>query len=98
MNKFPTENNQFLGLIVDHKLDSKNRICYKVRVPSLHYQDVSDDDLPWVYAEAQPSLLGLTTSGGAMDRGQIVYIQKLAGEGGSGLGKIISTVHNMGSS
>lgn len=86
---FPSENSEYLGWIVDHKVVN-GQILYKVRIPALHYKGVKDEHLPFVPAEYPAGLLGAVTSFGALDKGQLVRIRKDSGQGGTGFGTIRS--------
>ena len=91
--KFPTENQEFFGWIVDY-MENEGQILYKVRVPNLWGPNVPDDHLTWCAAEMPPSLGGATTSGGALDKGQFVRIKIDHGQGPSGQFTIRSTYHS----
>jgi len=91
--KFPTENQEFFGWIVDY-MENEGQILYKVRVPNLWGPNVPDDHLTWCSAEMNPSLGGATTSGGALDKGQFVRIRVDHGQGPSGQFTIRSTYHS----
>lgn len=86
---FPTDNTEFLGWVVDHKVEN-GQILYKVRIPAIHYKGVKDEHLPFVPAEYPAGLFGATTSFGALDKGQLVRIRKDGGQGGTGFGTIRS--------
>lgn len=86
---FPSENSEFLGWVVDHKVEN-GQILYKVRIPSLHYTGVKDEHLPFIPAEYPAGLFGATTSFGALDKGQLVRIRKDGGQGATGFGTIRS--------
>lgn len=91
--KFPTENQEFFGWIVDYK-ENEGQILYKVRVPNLWGPNVPDDHLQFCPAEMPPSLGSATTSGGALDKGQFVRIKVDHGQGPSGQFTIKSTYHS----
>ena len=95
--KFPTENQEFFGWVVDYK-EKDGQILYKVRVPNLWGTNVPDDHLQYCSAEMPPSLGGATTSGGALDKGQFVRIKVDHGQGPSGQFTIKSTYHSTMSS
>jgi hypothetical protein len=91
--KFPTENQEFFGWIVDY-MEDEGRILYKVRVPNLWGPNVSDDDLVYCPSELPASLGSGTTSGGALDKGQFVRIKIDHGQGPSGQFTIRSIYHS----
>lgn len=91
--KFPTENQEFFGWIVDYK-ENEGQILYKVRVPNLWGPNVPDEHLEFCPAEMPPSLGSATTSGGALDKGQFVRIKIDHGQGPSGQFTIRSTYHS----
>jgi hypothetical protein len=91
--KFPTENQEFFGWVVDYK-ENEGQILYKVRVPNLWGPNVPDEHLQYCPAEMPPSLGGATTSGGALDKGQFVRIKVDHGQGPSGQFTIKSTYHS----
>ena len=51
--KFPTENQEFFGWVVDYK-EKDGQILYKVRVPNLWGPNVPDDHLQYCSAEMTP--------------------------------------------
>lgn len=87
--KFPSENKEFLGLVVDFKEDN-GRILHKVRIPSLHYKNVKDEHLPYIPYEVGPGQSSLTQSFGALDKGQLVVVRKYSGQGATGFGSIVA--------
>jgi hypothetical protein len=91
--KFPTENQEFFGWVVDY-IENEGQILYKVRVPNLWGPNVPDEHLQYCTAEMPPSLGGATTSGGALDKGQMVRIKVDHGQGPSGQFTIRSTYHS----
>ena len=91
--KFPNENREFFGWVVDYK-EEDGRILYKVRVPNLWGPNVSDDDLIYCPAELPPTLGSATTSGGALDKGQFVRVKIDTGQGPTGQFTIRSTYHS----
>lgn len=91
--KFPSENQEFFGWIVDY-IENEGQILYKVRVPNLWGSNVPDEHLEYCAAEMPPSLGGATTSGGALDKGQFVRIKIDHGQGPSGQFTIRSTYHS----
>lgn len=91
--KFPSENQEFFGWIVDY-IENEGQILYKVRVPNLWGPNVPDEHLEYCAAEMPPSLGGATTSGGALDKGQFVRIKIDHGQGPSGQFTIRSTYHS----
>lgn len=91
--KFPTENQEFFGWIVDY-MEDEGRILYKVRVPNLWGPNVSDESLVYCPAEYSPTLGSGMTSGGALDKGQFVRIKIDHGQGPSGQFTIRSIYHS----
>lgn len=93
---FNSENKSFVGQIVDFKEDN-GRILYKVWVPELMGPDVKYADLPFVPATQPPSMGGGTTSGGAMNVGQLVTMFKGKGQSATGFGTITGLFHPVNS-
>jgi hypothetical protein len=91
--KFPTENQEFFGWVVDY-IENEGQILYKVRAPNLWGPNVPDEHLQYCAAEMPPSLGGATTSGGALDKGQFVRIKVDHGQGPTGKFTIKSTYHS----
>lgn len=93
---FPTETTDtYIGYIVDHKETKGGQLLYKVRVLAHHGPDVKDSDLAWTSAHVAPTLAGATFSGGAMDKGQAVYVRYMAGQGGTSRYNIVGLANHI---
>jgi hypothetical protein len=88
----PTENTRrYIGIIVDRD-DPQKSGGHKVFCPQIHGKDVNIEHLPWVRYIVPPGQGSATTNYGSLDCGQLVYIEKDRGEGGTGFGTIVGVV------
>ena len=91
----PTEGGKrYIGIVVDR--DDPNGLGgHKIFCPQLHGHDVKVEHLPWVRYTVPPGSAGSSTNYGALDNGQMVIIEKEAGQGGSGFGTIVGAYQTL---